>query len=565
MKLIAEQLVYARVEPVLSPRRTAGFQTVYHTPSLAPATVAEIQKLVGNFSYQGDPRDLADSLQRLQFFRLNDGRFVLTKAVPAFHKQYIDRAGRPGAFICHCLILAADQFRAIGNNPFVVFEGWDGFVTDPEDLHERFGDAVPSDAPLPITLGSLPPIELGWPNEEVRQLRKAALLAKSMLASGRSITFVGDYDATAEVLRAIFELTPEETRPDCTFSTHADGCEVPQHIFWALGISRRQRESYAEIDVNEQRVSRLPEGGLGGSLSMFARWLDLALETQAIDAVLAKAGVMQTLCDALDDKQPLGSIDEAWNGDATAEFCTIFARELLARLVDRVGAFLAEPLAKQVAEWWFARLPQDDLLRVTLSSVGLRLQEVAEWSFWFVEDRFRRRSSREFTRREWATLREFARRAKHGGLLFLASVANPLPILGWKRQRDRQEALALLDQAGIDDLLAAFKSFFAPEDFLCPAATEQLLKDAAERKLPDESLFALLEAVVKQDTPFVTPERIIERIAAFPRPWTARLLSLCKTRESVDERLREALARAASADKTPTSWWEPIVWPFRVL
>jgi hypothetical protein len=555
--ILAEQLVYARVEPALSPRRVAGFQTVFHSPSLTPLK-DEIQRLVGDFHYDGTPQEAADHVERLQYCQLSDGRVLLSRTVPAWHTEYLDASGRPGTFLCHCLVLASDQFLRAQNHPFVVFEAfYDQFLNTAEELYERFVQEPPADhGRVSIPIMQMPVPDSDWPPELLRELRKAAILAKSTVARGGSVAFVGDRDETTELLQVIFGITPKlELRRHCTFNTCADGSTVPPRQFWALGFAKRPRQKHVgEIDVQEKRILRLPQSETDQVNSHFAVWLDKAITDLPCSEVLEQAATVEWLAETMQGQCAL-TTPPSLHRKALESFVDMFRTPLAERLIQPLSPWIGEGLAPELAKWLIDhRLTSDDMALAVLQPERWKSQDIAEWAFWYIVSLFDRQDGEHLTRQDWRQLRKLARRSKAGKLLFLSAVADPWPLVAWKRERVRKQALAWLDEAQFDELFEVLKMEFEPIDFVAAGKVQWIARKLEKRRFSARDLYRLLRAMLAQREPFIVPEQLCRQVQYLTPSNALALWQMCDSRYPSDQRLREAIDDRA-LDARPSSGW----------
>lgn len=251
VEISAAQLIYARVEAEYSSRGRPGYQTVYQSPSLSAAEVELIERRVQCFR----PARPADA--RLQCFQLPGGRAVIGRSVlvrgdPAI----VDRLGRPGAFLCHCLVLSAPEFARAGNNAFALFDAFP-FLDDPAVMASDYLRAEPVAEPALIAVEGAPAPATGWPEDEALLLAEAGLRAAADLRARRGLALVGSAEAIEQALRTLIARLPLARRPACSFDSCTDGCPVEPGVFWAVGSAGRPAdEARALVQADARRWPR---------------------------------------------------------------------------------------------------------------------------------------------------------------------------------------------------------------------------------------------------------------------------------------------------------------------
>jgi hypothetical protein len=401
-----------------------------------------------------------------------------------------------------------------------------------------------------------------WPKEQRDRLVLATRLAKWVVKSGFPIVMRGDPEETAEVLRTQFLLTPDrDLRRYCTFSTHADNCEVPPNSYWILGLSKRSRQVKAggEIDVAEKSVLQLPAGSPESCTSFFVRWFDEASKTQASAAIGEKLATIQFLSSAMEGT--LEVVPVKLNDEAVAEVGLLFRAEIAERLANQLSTVLRAPTSARLAAWWVeTRTPSKAVCDALAIEGPLARVVVAEQALDFIVALIEQRAIRNIDRRDWAAFRKLARETEHARLLFATSVLHRVPILGWPRERDRLKALTQLDDAGLPELFDRLRSAARVSDFVCRDNTELFLELITTRNLSDRELIESLKALVDQQTPFETPSAICKQVADLPSGSARRLLRLLERWGKGDEPLLKACRKAVELNVSALwKWWRTLV------
>lgn len=241
----AHELFYSRVEAPFSTRNRSGYQVVYHSSALDSTSVREIENQVRCF-------EATQVSARYQYFRLASGAIALARSqeVDSVNTRITDRAGRPGPFLAHCLVLQPDVFASLDNNPLAIFDAEDAFVTDVEvmiaiqqkqpaarTLELEFTEAVPDYQSFDIS---------GWDKSAFLRLWDLAADASDTLSRQRSVAVQTENEGTTDAfLRLLMTHLDKETRLICTFNTFVDGCEPLAGTYWMLGSRRRVKQPTA--------------------------------------------------------------------------------------------------------------------------------------------------------------------------------------------------------------------------------------------------------------------------------------------------------------------------------
>lgn len=259
----AAQLVYTRVEPEFSPIAKGGFQTVYWSAQLTPGQIAQIERRVQCF------QPFTVDTRRLQCFFLDDGLIVLSQSRivsrwPDF-QQVVDRRGRAGAFVAHCLVLPPEALRALGGDPLTLLESR-FFTPDLPSFLMRYGNAADFEQIHGCPRGIIPPLEIraplepraplpGWEGDEAQRLTLLSHHAETLRRDARSLALIGEQHQIVAALQTALEPLSFEQRLGCSFDTCVDRCMVAAGLYWAVGLRERaDGAGFIEVDAARQRV-----------------------------------------------------------------------------------------------------------------------------------------------------------------------------------------------------------------------------------------------------------------------------------------------------------------------
>lgn len=248
----AYELFYSRVEAPFSPRNRSGYQVVYHSPALDSASVREIENQVRCF-------EASQVSTRYQYFHLASGAvaLALSRELDSVNTQITDRAGRPGTFITHCLVLQPDAFATLDNNPLAIFDADAAFVTEVDSMI-----ATQQKRPTDRTV-EIEPVEFvpdyqsfdisAWDKPAFLRLWDMAADAADITSRQRSVAVQAEDEGTTDtLLHLLLPHLDKQARLNCTFNTFVDGCEPLAGTYWMVGSRRRVKQSSA-IRVNLDR------------------------------------------------------------------------------------------------------------------------------------------------------------------------------------------------------------------------------------------------------------------------------------------------------------------------
>jgi len=255
----AQEVFYSRVEAPYSTLNKSGYQVVYHSPSLDKSTVKEIENHLRCFeSSQGETR--------YQFFHLTSGAVALavSQVIDPVNTRITDRAGRPGPFLAHCIVLQPQDFLLLDNDPFRLFDEFDVFILDVEEMIE-VQQRQPATRDIEIEVvdaqeeaQSIDYFDFDitdWKKESFLRLWALAEDASAITISKRSVT-VQAQEGIESLLRLFMAHLNVEQRFFCTFNTFVDGCEPSSGLYWMLGGTRRAKQSNAiRINLDRRDVS----------------------------------------------------------------------------------------------------------------------------------------------------------------------------------------------------------------------------------------------------------------------------------------------------------------------
>ena len=248
-------VIFTRVERTYSPRNTSGYQIVYQSSAL-DREVAQIEKRLQCF--ETGKRES----ERYQFFWTDRDQAVVARTVPLLHPdpEVID-SGQRDAFLAHALVIGHDDFAAVRNDPFAVFEAAkqaDLFAEDVEQLVAYLHGEQPAEtlATPHRKPGDVAYLLDNWPSDQLARLFDLGLQAPVMSRQSQSLLLLSeDPDALYNLLSLLLWLIPHPTRGSCTFDTFVVGCYPSAGSLWAMGSSKdRPHPGLLPVRLQEQRL-----------------------------------------------------------------------------------------------------------------------------------------------------------------------------------------------------------------------------------------------------------------------------------------------------------------------
>lgn len=541
--IAAEQLVFTRLQPRYSPTRRTGYQSVYASPGLSQVEVKELEDRIKCFGIDRNDTDLC----RLQFFHLPGKKIVLTCSQPISHPEIIDK--RSGAFVAHCLIIPERDFLKVHNNPFNIFDCYNGFVSEADDLLTRFVNPAEIEpvCQIPITIERPP--ETDWPQTQLPLLRRLGLEAKSLTDQGKSVWFHGHPDDVADSLRLVFQLLEDVTsgnrkiRLNCTFSTHVDECRVPQGSFWALGGRQRQTQRMARVDTEKQTV--LADNFQDDSdkdSSRYLVWLNWAINAHDANKVVRHAGTIQALDQAFLESKSVSDIELSQSA-ACHEFHTLNP-DLAA---DRIQTFLEEHLprrlADHIADFVVDCHDSTGLMKIATNPASeLGPRKIVNYAARWIRGES---SSGQLTlsRREWLALCDLAVQTENWLLMFWSDcLANPGPVR-YSRRRARFQALENMNHSTFEKALRLLQNPIHYSSFICPRHLGSLLEHLDFETIRDKEMVSLLEAAVDADVEFTNGDGFTRRVIRMKPRFGKKIRRIITRPRQPDPALLDALDR----------------------
>ncbi|MBM3239017.1 hypothetical protein FJZ31_22215 [Candidatus Poribacteria bacterium] len=384
----AWQHIYTNVEKEQSPRRIAGFQTLFYTTSaLTEAEVEEMEARLLYFPSESEP------VKRV-FFTTSTGKCVVGQIVPLPDP---DRLGRKGRYLAHSLVFALDQFIRLRANPFYVFRRFPFITTVEEALKQgnfETGDipdvSVKSPRPLASPLCSLRSpttssyggdrrevlikgeelpedsereieVVAPWPRQELKKLTLLALRAQQLSRERSTVAFVGEPQQVEAALEVALFGVPSSIRQHCAFDTYFYKCNPVATYYWGVGLLESPRNpNFIVVDTRSRRVLReitiVPE-------NTYERWALTALEADDLNAIAHYRDDAFALSQWLDGHAYEESLVASAPPQIVTSIFRVSSEQVKSRLLERLSGLLPSALAQRILEHIYRQTSSYELFR----------------------------------------------------------------------------------------------------------------------------------------------------------------------------------------------------------
>ncbi len=301
-KITAKQLIYTRVEEDFSPTKISGYQVYYSSPDLNHQEIEHVVSRVNNFQPH------LYNVIRLQCFFINsNNNVVLTRtSIIDSHSEIIDKSKRPGVLIAHCLIFSMEDYKALGCNPFIVFENF-RFITSASELINSYNQGKQKEAVAEIQVaeGANPITSSNW----IEQILPLIYVASPKFVSeNRTLQIYGTQIDINGAVKAIFEFTPLAYRENLTFDTYAQGNPTSSNKYWMTGLNERKTGYSVTLDASEKTFSTTPES----YTDLYSAWITEEISNNKF--TINQLSEAQNLVNSIYNKE---KINENFVGSAT--------------------------------------------------------------------------------------------------------------------------------------------------------------------------------------------------------------------------------------------------------
>ncbi len=287
------QMIFCRVEEDYSPSRYTGYQTVFKSPELSQQ---EVELIEGRLKRYKPPK--GQEIIRLQFFQLPNGKFVLTHfALIESDPNIIDKAKREGMYLAHCLILEPSELQKCKNNPFFIFDKFN-FLTSPYDLVSQYlqGGVKGQANSILVDPQGLSTIGNQWWGDAVK-LYSIGAMAQQL--PDKSMLLYGSNNDILSFIYVVFHFTPPSIRPNCSFDTCIDDCDIKPGAFWLVGATQKLNDLFIPINVSNNPFDKVSFPI--STENCYLSWLKKSLDLYGSDTFYSVPGI-QELCEVIEDK-----------------------------------------------------------------------------------------------------------------------------------------------------------------------------------------------------------------------------------------------------------------------
>lgn len=229
-EITAGQLIYGNVEKEHSPKRIAGFQTIFYSFSfLSEEEVEEIEKRLVYFPSEKE-------YVKKVFFLTSTHKYILAQILPLPEP---DLLGRKGRYLAHALIFKEEDFINYKINPWAVFQNFPFVKTLEEAL--KLGNFETGEIPeVKINLSNLlKEVEVDFSLFKGENLKKLALLAfrgKELMSQRKTVVFLGEPHEVEQTIRLAIFAVPTSLLKYCTFDTYFYRCNLVSTYYWGVGL-----------------------------------------------------------------------------------------------------------------------------------------------------------------------------------------------------------------------------------------------------------------------------------------------------------------------------------------
>jgi hypothetical protein len=248
----AKHIIYSRLEPAYSPKNDSGYQVAFSSPNLTPSSLDEVIRRVRCYDYQEDM-----GLKRYQFFTIPGNLVAIVLSTPIkAHKEIIDKDERDGAFIAHAILLSSEDFQGIDNDPFAVFDGIAHiFATSVEQLRNYIKENSPPDM-LKLVSRNAIDTPYNWSMEQWVKVHDLGVSASETFTNSTRTLFLQSRMSQNIVhwIRTALFLIPPQTRLDCSFDTHVDGCQPQSGRYWVIGGSHPSESGFVTLNLDQPNL-----------------------------------------------------------------------------------------------------------------------------------------------------------------------------------------------------------------------------------------------------------------------------------------------------------------------
>ncbi len=539
--VIADQLIYTRVEADYSPIGKSGFQTVYHS-GLSQVVVDAIEQRVRCF----DP--YKEQAVRLQFFTACQNKVVLTRTISIpTDPVIVDRSYRPGAFLVHCLVLDVYDFREkLQNDPFVLFNSFD-FIDSATQMVERFGE-------LPAFIPNVP---WEYPKEGRNIFSIDAIDAISLVLyllsfdSGKNTALpvllpVGSGEEI-ELLKLVFKLLPSDKRLDCLFDTQINHCSIQTD--WYKVVCESPDSSGSTVKHIKQSQIAAKKYSAHELKSIYAEWLSYINDSnkqkqQKVSKLIQKAESIQQVDITL---RKGGVCDlEALSQQAIREIRDARYALIKEILADRVSAALNKNLSRLIMPYILKTNSVKQLINVSIT------QTIDDSSFHTAIVKFLNDQDTELANEDWLAIKNFSEKTNNMYLLFLASTLS-------RRvdKRSRDKALKLMSKSEYRQLLKdKLGNPISPVHFVEESRLPILLHKDIINSMTDSDIIELIAQLIhiKAEAHTLT---FITRIEEFDLESIQKLEKITRRRKNIPPKVSLVIKHTKSQARTnaPRRFW----------
>lgn len=413
--LTVEQLIFTRVTPVYSPKKTEGYQVVYKGKDISKEEESEIVTSIECFIPYKNTSSIAE---RIQFFHLSSGRMVISKTVIApKNSEILDPDRAP--FLTHCLILDEHSLSQIGNNPFAIFE-LQPFIQDAETMVASFDRNFEAASPLSLAIDRVvaKPVVEDWTSESLLPLISDVIELVTQSQEGQFLHafFRGGNKDSLTLLKLIFWLMPHNVRSLLTFDSYINlSCAVPQSKFRLHFSPVFQNSSYAlewDIEHKKELNSQLNSTDSCYPSSLYYSWLQDKLEREDLNSIVDICSFTQIVTDRILKRQ-LISCEETNLTRALSSLFELFRTQFDKQLRQVMAKTLSESLASRFYKHFIEGKTPCEIVNAAVTPQTI----VTEFEGWLIN------TPQQLNQEQWETVLKIGQTHNSPPLTFLGTAA----------------------------------------------------------------------------------------------------------------------------------------------
>lgn len=515
------QLIYSRVEAKYSPKGKTGFQTVYQH-GLSPDVIDSIEERIRCFDTS------AYNAKRIQFFPLDNKKFFISHTIPIkTHTEIIDRSGRPGAFLSHCIVLNVDEFEQfLQNDPFLLIDNFT-FVKNADEMLRQICD---KDSLLRQRTLSFPEA----PQQKYRHpISNAISIALYFMTSAEHApVFVCiDDPHNTEMIRLLFRILPIDLRVQIPFDTFINRCSIEPTWYKLVCANRDSLIDYPNyIDAESLFNKRYDTYEM---TSIYQGWLSYINQPEELKQKQMRYFLLQmeSIQHMDTELRLMGKLNLSYLSRSSLDDIASIRHKFIERaLWQRLTEIFNSKLTNLIIHYVLKNASRAQLITISVAPSTTEI-DVEKALSKCVDDNYS-----VLHQDDWDQIKTFARAETNHYLLFLsATFGDKLD----KRAHD--ESLNGLEKEQFQRLLKTrFRNPITPASFVQKTYLSLLLRKSRIDSMTDEEIISLIARLVKVGStdPLV---KFITRIEQFDLESIIKLDKVLRRQKNLPAKVSQAI------------------------